>query len=160
VVLPATPPSVVLPAVVVPPPPVLVAPTVAIREISDVIPRAFVAGEDVRLAGAGPPGCDPYLTVDGQRQGSVPVGNTGAFDLAVLTRDLAAGQHVAEVLCTHPSAALLRTTFWIAAAQTSSDIFFVVVASLLVVVAVGWVCLRTLAGGSGLAAADRGGQGP
>jgi len=38
-----------------------------------------------------------------------------------------------------------------ALATGSSDIFFVVVASLLVVLAVGWVCLRTLAGGSGQA---------
>jgi hypothetical protein len=121
---------------------------VVIREVSDVIPRAFVAGQDVRLVGAGPPGCDPILRVDSQPRGSVRVTGSGAFDLAVLTRDLPAGQHVAEVLCTHPSAVLLRTTFWIAAPQTSTSIFFVVVASLLVVIAIGWVCLRSLAGGS------------
>jgi hypothetical protein len=124
--------------------------------VSDVIPRAFVAGEDVRLGATAPPGCDPILRVDGEQQGSVPVASSGRLNLAVLTRDLPAGQHVAEVFCTHPAAAVLHTVFWIAAAQTSSNIFFVVVASLLVVFAVGWVCLRTLAGGSTATAASRG----
>jgi len=133
-----------------PPPPPTVAAVVTVRDEKTEIPRAFVAGEPVRIDATGPSGCDPYLLVDGQRQASVPVAADNTFNLAVATSTLPAGEHVASVFCAHPSAEVARTVFWVAAAQTSSNIFFVVVASLLVVFAVGWVILRTLAGSAGV----------
>ena len=133
-----------------PPPPPKVAPAVAVRDVLTEIPRAFVAGDRLRINGVGPSGCDPYLLVDGERQTSVPVTANDTFNLAVVTSTLPAGRHVASVACTHPAAEVAHTVFWIAAAQTSSNVFFVVVASLLVVFAVGWVILRTLAGSAGV----------
>ena len=133
-----------------PPPPPKVAAVVAVRDVKVEIPRAFVAGEPLRVDAIGPSGCDPYLLVDGQRQPSVPITAGGTFNVAVATSTLPAGEHVASVFCANPNAEVAHTVFWVAAAQTSSNIFFVVIASLLVVFAVGWVILRTLAGSGGI----------
>jgi hypothetical protein len=138
-----------------PPPPPKVAPAVAVRDVLTEIPRAFVAGDPLRIGGAIPPGCDPYLVIDGQRQPSVPPTANDTFNLGVATSTLPAGRHVASVSCTQPAAEVARTVFWVAAAQTSSNIFFVVIASLLVVFAVGWVILRTLAGSAGVSSGSQ-----
>jgi hypothetical protein len=131
------------------PPPVLVETTVEIREISNVLRRAFVAGEFVHLAGRTPATCAaPKLHVDGRVLGPVETSSDGTFDVGVVTRDLSVGRHVAEVFCTNPVARLMRTSFWVAAPQSSSNIFFVVLVSLFMVYAIGWVGLRTLAGPS------------
>jgi len=128
------------------PPPPKVVPAVSIPDLSQVITRAFVAGEAVHLADAAPNGCDPILRVDGRSVGAVPTRSDGTFDVAAVTRDLSAGKHVGEVYCTHPVARLLHTTFWVAAAQSSSNVSFVMLISLLVVLAIAWASLRTLVG--------------
>jgi len=154
-----TPPVVTPPAVIVPDPPkkpealvvisaegVTVKGAIAIREISNVVRRAFVAGEAVHVAGRAPAGCLPKLHLDGKVIGAIATQRDGAFDLEFATRDLAAGNHLAEVFCTSPAALLLRKIFWVAAPQSSSNVFAIVLVSLLVVYAIGWVGLRTLAG--------------
>jgi hypothetical protein len=141
-----------------PAPPKVVPVPPAIPDLSKVITRAFVAGEAVHFADKAPNGCDPILHVDGRSAGAVPTRNDGTFDVAAVTRDLAAGEHVAEVYCTHPVGRLLHTSFWVAAPQSSSNVFFVVLVSLLVVFAIGWVSLRTLAG-SGSAPPTAGARG-
>ena len=129
-----------------PAPPKVVPAPVSIPDLSQVLKRAFVAGEAVHLADAAPNGCDPILRVDGRSVGAVPTRSDGTFDVAAVTRDLAAGKHVGEVYCTHPVARLLHTTFWVAAAQSSSNVSFVMLISLLVVLAIAWASLRTLVG--------------
>jgi len=120
--------------------------TVAINEISNVLRRAFVAGESVHLAGTVPGGCDATLHLDGSAIGPVDATAAGVFSLDVVTSELPAGRHVAEVFCDNPSTRLSRTVFWVAAPQSSSNLFFVALGSLLVIYAIGWVGLRTLAG--------------
>jgi len=154
-----TPPVVTPPAVIVPDAPkkpgvslvisadgVQVKGALAIREISNVVRRAFVAGEGVRVAGRAPAGCLPRLHLDGRALGAIATQRDGSFDLEFATRDLAAGSHLAEVFCTSPAALLLRKIFWVAAPQSSSNVFAIVLVSLLVVYAIAWVGLRTLAG--------------
>jgi hypothetical protein len=85
----------------------------------------------------------------------VSTSRDGTFDLSVGTRDLAAGRHVAEVVCTKRDATLVRKTFWIAAPISSSNILFVAMAALLVLFAIGWVALRSIAGGSVAATAAK-----
>ncbi len=119
---------------------------IAIRAISSIVRRAFVAGEAIRVAGSAPADCLPKLRLDGALTGKVATQSDGSFDLGVETRDLAAGRHVAEVSCSNPAALLARKVFWVAAPQTSSNLLAVVLASLLVVLAIGWVGLRMFAG--------------
>jgi len=121
---------------------------ITIQEISNVLRRAFVAGEAVRLAGTAPAGCEATLHVDGAALGPIAATAAGAFDIGVDTGDLPAGRHVAEVFCSNPATRLMRTVFWVAAPQSSSNLFFVALGSLLVIYAIGWVGLRTLAGSS------------
>jgi hypothetical protein len=132
--------------VIVPPVTTRVEAAITIREISDVVRRAFVAGEAVRLAGRAPASCLPTLHLDGKVTGPIDTQRDGTFDVGFATRDLAAGRHIAEVVCTNPAALLLRKTFWVAAPQSSSNVFAIVLVSLLVVYAIGWVGLRTVAG--------------
>jgi hypothetical protein len=156
VLVPGAPPAVVIPgAPNTPDTPVVILATgaqvrgaIAIREISNVVRRAFVAGEAVRVAGRAPAGCLPKLHLDGKLIGAIATERDGSFDLEFATRDLAAGNHVAEVFCTSPAALLLRKIFWVAAPQSSSNVFAIVLVSLLVVYAICWVGLRTLAGTS------------
>ncbi len=110
--------------------------------------RALVAGESVQLSGRVPADCSPILRIDGQTLGPVDTARNGDFDLAVPTRDLSTGKHVAEVACKNRNAVLVRKTFWIAAPISSSNILFIALASLLVLFGIGWVALRTLAGNS------------
>jgi hypothetical protein len=126
-----------------------------VRLISSVQRRALVAGEFVRLSGKDPGNCGPVLRIDGLSTGPVSTSRDGTFDLSVGTRDLAAGRHVAEVVCTKRDATLVRKTFWIAAPISSSNILFVAMAALLVLFAIGWVALRSIAGGSVAATAAK-----
>ncbi len=140
----ATTPPVIPPAA----PAAQVEAVIEIREISNVLRRAFVAGEAVHVIGNAPAGCSaPALHIDGRLVGLVEPTSNGSFDIPIVTRDLAAGRHTAEVFCTTPAARLMRTAFWVAAPQSSSNLFFVIVVSLLVIYAIGWVALRTIAGG-------------
>ncbi len=108
--------------------------------------RALVAGEFVHLTGRAPADCSPVLRIDGDSLGPVDTKRNGDFDLAIATRDLSTGRHVAEVACKNLNGVLVRKTFWIAAPISSSNILFIALASLLVLFAIGWVALRTLAG--------------
>ncbi len=126
---------------------------ITFEEISNVLRRAFVAGESVRLTGTAPAGCDATLQVDGTALGPIEATAAGVFDLNVETSELPAGRHIAEVFCSNPATRLLRTVFWVAAPQSSSNLFFVALGSLLVIYAIGWAGLRTLAGSSLVTAA-------
>jgi hypothetical protein len=117
----------------------------AIRLVSSVRPRALVAGEILRLSGRAPAGCDAVLRIDGKRQGRVATGPNGQFEIEYRTTDLAAGRHLAEVVCVGRGV-LLSKVFWVATPVGSSSIVLVVFASLLVLFAIAFVGLRTLAG--------------
>lgn len=117
----------------------------AIRTISSVRSRALVAGEILHLSGRAPEGCDPLLRIDGIVQGRVATGPDGDFEIRYRTTDLAAGRHLAEVVCPGRGV-LLSKVFWVATPVGSSSIVLVVFASLLVLLAIGFVGLRTLAG--------------
>lgn len=111
--------------------------------IRDDLRRAFVPGQPVRLDGTAPAGCRPMLRVDGKMVGPVAIDRGGRFTVDVDTSDLAAGRHLAEVLC--PGGMILQTGFWVAAPQTSSSTLSVVLVVLLVLGALGWVSIRGLA---------------
>jgi hypothetical protein len=111
--------------------------------IRDELRRAFVPGQPVRLDGTAPAGCRPLLRVDGEVVGPVATDRGGKFNVDVNTTELAAGRHVAEILC--PGGMILQTGFWVAAPQTSSSTLSVVLVVLLVLGALGWVSIRGLA---------------
>ncbi|MCJ7671366.1 MAG: hypothetical protein MUP67_04885, partial [Acidimicrobiia bacterium] len=117
-----------------------------VRPVSSVRRRALVAGEFLRLSGTAPDGCDPILDIDGESRGRVDTARDGTFDISYRTTDLAAGRHVATVVCSSRNATLLSKVFWVAAPISNSSIVLVALASLLVLFAIGWVGFRTLAG--------------
>jgi hypothetical protein len=110
--------------------------------IRDELRRAFVPGQPVRLDGTAPADCRPTLRVDGQMVGPVEIDRAGRYTVDVDTTELAAGRHLAEILC--PGGMIRQTGFWVAAPQTSSSTLSVVLVVLLVLGALGWVSIRGL----------------
>lgn len=114
----------------------------AIRTDSSEVGRARVAGEAVRVTGVAPDGCRPVLRIDGTIIDRVDVGRDGSFDVDVVTDELSAGRHVAEVVCS--SGVVVRKAFWIAAPVTSTEIFSVGMLAMLTLGGLGWVGIKTV----------------